>query len=365
MCRSRGIVVAVPPQMLRFAQHKFLLDLFPALRSLPPHAYVVGGAVRDLLLGAAPADVDVACLDPLACARAVGRKAIRLGSAEHLSAWRVVDGPHVYDFAEILDHDLDADLARRDFTINAMAVDLATGELHDPHGGRRDLEARIVRLVKEDNFDDDPLRMLKAVRMAVRLGFDVDRATVAAIVPRAARIHDVAAERVTYELGVIFSANAFRRALRLLDEMRLDVAIFGRTFDVTRFHSDDVPLAAAMALLVDDPPPFAQRWRWSSELLREVVTLQRLASDHPLIELFEAGETVARQLPPMLRALGHDDVVAMPDFGTRALLDGDDIARLTGAAGPAIGALKRRLIEAQLRGDVRTRDEAVAAVTSA
>jgi len=351
--------------MLRFAQHELLIELFPALRGLPKPSYVVGGAVRDLILGATPADVDIACPDPLACARTLGRKTIRLGQSDHLSAWRVVDGRHVYDFAEILDGDLDADLARRDFTINAMAVDLGSGELHDPHGGRADLAARVVRMVKEENFDDDPLRMLKAVRMAVRLGFDVDATTAAAIVPRADAIARVAAERVTYELGVIFSANAFRRAVALLHDLRLDVAIFGRAFDASRFHADNVPLGAAFALLVDDPPAFSERWRWSSDVLREVVALQRLASDHPLIELFEAGESIARQLPPMLRALGHDDAVEMPDFATRALLTGDEIARLTGAAGPAIGVRKRQLIEAQLRGDVRTRADAERFVTAA
>ena len=93
-----------------------LLRLFPRLRTLPADAYIVGGAVRDLIFGAAPADVDVACLDPLACARALGRNVIRLGREDHLSAWRVVDGPHVYDFAALLDRSIDADLARRGAT---------------------------------------------------------------------------------------------------------------------------------------------------------------------------------------------------------------------------------------------------------
>jgi hypothetical protein len=90
-----------------------LLALFPALRNLPLGAYVVGGAVRDLLRGAPPADVDVACLDAAACAETLGRKVIRLGREEHISAWRVVDGEHVYDFAALLDGTIDADLGRR------------------------------------------------------------------------------------------------------------------------------------------------------------------------------------------------------------------------------------------------------------
>src|SRR5207302_10593675 len=141
--------------------------------------------VRDLFFGAAPADVAVACLDPLACARTLGRKVIRLGREDHLSAWRVVDGAHVYDFAALLDGSIDADLARRDFTINAMAVDLGSGALLDPYEGREDLRRRLVRMVDASNFDDDPLRMLKAVRMAVRFGFAIDDATLAAIRARA------------------------------------------------------------------------------------------------------------------------------------------------------------------------------------
>jgi tRNA nucleotidyltransferase/poly(A) polymerase len=335
-----------------------LLRLFPRLRDLPTHAYVVGGAVRDLTLGSAPADVDVACLDPLACARAFRRKIIRLGREEHLSAYRVVDGPHIYDFAALLDNNIDADLARRDFTINAMAVDLESGELLDPHEGRADLTGRLVRMIDASNFEDDPLRMLKAVRMAVRFGFAIDGETLNAIRIRATRIADVSVERVAYELTVIFSANTFRRAVTLLRETRLDVPLFGRSPD-SDFDADDVPLAAALALLVDDAHAFAKRWRLSDALMREIQTLQRLIASHSLLDLYDAGEPIARQLPPMLRALGRGDRIAFPDFAIKPLLTGDEIAAIAGIeTGPRIGVLKRALLEAELEGRITSREAA-------
>ncbi|MGZ8852511.1 MAG: hypothetical protein ACXW2X_03880, partial [Thermoanaerobaculia bacterium] len=331
---------------------------FPRLKTLPADSsYVVGGAIRDLTIGVEPADVDVACLDPLACARAISDRVIRLGTGGHLSAWRVVDGQHVYDFAEILDHDIAADLARRDFTVNAMAVPLGGGEILDPHGGRADLERGLVRMIAPENLDDDPLRCLKAVRMAVTRGFEIDPATITAIYPRAPQITRIAAERVTYELSVIFSALAFRRAVGLLHATGLDVPLFGGQLDASGFHADDVSLAGAFALLAARPKAYAKRWRWSVELLREVTALQSLLgmTGDLRVALYDAGENVARQLPAVLRALGREDKITMPDFSTKALLSGEEI----GIEGPEVGRIKRALLEAQIRDEIRTREEAV------
>ncbi|HYI08430.1 MAG TPA: hypothetical protein VEK57_05130 [Thermoanaerobaculia bacterium] len=333
---------------------------FPALRRLGPGCYVVGGAIRDLLLGREPADADVACNDPLAAAKKVRDRVIRLGDQEHLSAYRVVDhfagGEHVYDFAELLDHDIDADLARRDFTINAMAVDLDRDALLDPHGGQRDLEIRTVRMVQASNFDDDPLRTLKGVRMAVKYGMELDAETLAAIRLRAARIAEVATERVTYELSVIFSAGALRRAIALLDQTGLAEPL-GLT--VREVQAGDVSLAAAYALLVGSPRAYGERWRWSEALIREVLTLQRLVREHDRLALYDAGEKIARQLPPLLRALGEDDALDWPDFSLRPLLAGEEIAALTGLPpGKDLGRVKRELLEAQIRGEVATRRDA-------
>ncbi|MDP9191579.1 MAG: hypothetical protein M3P06_07735 [Acidobacteriota bacterium] len=336
--------------------HEELTRRFPALAKLAArHCYIVGGAVRDLLLGREPVDADVACLDPLAAARTIRDRVIRLGDAEHLSAYRVVDHQHVYDFAELLDHDIDADLARRDFTINAMAVDLERGELLDPHGGQRDIAARLVRMVHASNFDDDPLRALKGVRMAVKYGFTIEPETLDAIRIRAPRIIEMAAERVTYELGVILSVGKLREAIDLLRRTTLGDHLGLHLRDV---HADDVSLAGSYALLVEHPKAYAERWRWSAELLRDVLTLQRLVENHDRIALFDAGESVAQQLTAVLRALGRDESLDMPDFAIQPLLTGNEIAQITGLSpSKELGRVKRALLEAQVRGEVATRDE--------
>jgi len=320
-----------------------LVWVFPKLVELPAHSEAVGGAVRDLMLNVMPVDVDVECDDPLACATALG-KVITLGHGD-LTVYRVVVDERVYDFSRR------TDLGRRDFTINAIAVDLTTDELRDPFGGEPDIKGRLVRMIDPQNLEDDPLRMLRAVRLAVRYDFAIDEPTVAAIRRRAGRITTVAAERVTYELHAIFSAGKFRRALQLLNETALDEPLFGFEVDANRFNADDVSLAAAYALLVRDARQFARRWRWSDALLRDVLTLQQLMRSPNLIALYDAGEKVARQLP--LR------VVQMPDFSIKPLLNGREIGSLAGVEpGPELGAIKRSLLEAQLRGEIRTREEA-------
>ena len=343
-----------------------LLHRFPHLAKLPRGCYVVGGAIRDLLLGIEPADVDVACLDPEAAALRVGPRPIRLGTEDHLSAWRVAAGGHVYDFAALLDGAIGPDLARRDFTINAMAVSLDDGRFLDPHRGEADLRRRMVRMIDPSNFDDDPLRCLKAVRMAVSFGFDVEERTLEAIRRRAGTIAGVAAERVTYELAIIFSAGRFRRAVDLLDRSGLDHPLFGRNIEEP-FHADDVSLAGAMALLVREPRLYAKRWRWSVDLLREVTALQELieGGKERRMALYDAGERVARQLPAVLRAIGREERLPEVDFSIRALLTGEQIAEATGLpAGPALGRIKRALLEAQVRGDVTTKADALAFVST-
>src|SRR4051794_37252521 len=135
-------------------------------------AWLVGGALRDRLLGRDTDDIDLAVPgDPKPQARRLSR-AIR-GAAFELSGefglWRVVAPEHAWhaDLVSLRGDDIHADLAQRDFTINAMAEPLDGGELVDPHGGEADLRRRLVRMVSPHALSDDPLRTLRAIRFAV------------------------------------------------------------------------------------------------------------------------------------------------------------------------------------------------------
>src|SRR5918911_642356 len=142
-------------------------------------AWLVGGALRDELLSRPVIDVDVACRRPEEAARAYAR---RVGGApfplsEQHGAWRVAlaDGRTV-DFTP-LRGSIEADLATRDFTINAIARPLAGGEPVDPFGGEDDVCSRLLRAVSQDVFEADPLRLLRAVRLEDELGFGLEPAT--------------------------------------------------------------------------------------------------------------------------------------------------------------------------------------------
>src|SRR5438128_4013365 len=154
-----------------------LVSQFPKLVHLPKGTIAVGGAVRDLLLNIEALDVDVECDDPLACASALG-KVITLGRGD-LTVYRVVVDDRVYDFSR------KTDLGRRDFTMNAIAVDLTSGDVRDPFDGQQDIARRLVRMIHPRNLEEDPLRMLRAVRLAIRFDFAADGATIAAIRRRA------------------------------------------------------------------------------------------------------------------------------------------------------------------------------------
>jgi tRNA nucleotidyltransferase/poly(A) polymerase len=177
-------------------------------------AWIVGGAVRDELLGRPVLDLDVATREPERAARAY---ALRCGGAlfplsDRHGAWRVaLEDGRTLDFTP-LPHGIDADLLSRDFTINAIAVPLPGGDTYDPCGGREDLELRSIRAVTDSVFEDDPLRLLRAVRLEDELGFRIAPLTEELIRTHAALADRPSGERILAELTRLTAAGYERLA---------------------------------------------------------------------------------------------------------------------------------------------------------
>lgn len=154
----------------------------PPLPAFPPGALLVGGAARDWLRGAVPKDLDWAVPDPAAAARELAAR--EGGSAftldEGRGYWRVHAPGGVQHDLVPLPEDVTADLLRRDFTVNALAL-TADWQVLDPAGGRADLHSRRLRMVSEVNLRDDPLRAWRAARFEVTLGFRPEAATEQAV----------------------------------------------------------------------------------------------------------------------------------------------------------------------------------------
>jgi putative nucleotidyltransferase with HDIG domain len=196
-------------------------------------AYLVGGCVRDLLLGRAPKDFDVATSARPGELLRLFPRADQVGAhfgvvlvhegGEHVevatfrSDLGYADGRH--PVAVEFETDPRQDALRRDFTINALLMDPASGEILDFVGGRADLEARVIRAIGEPEarFREDHLRLLRAVRFAARLGFEIESKTFAAMRQLAASIRSVAAERVRDEIARILTEGGARRGFELLD----------------------------------------------------------------------------------------------------------------------------------------------------
>jgi poly(A) polymerase len=189
----------------------------------PRRPWVVGGTIRDALLGRPLEDLDLVVQDDprgaaLDLARACDGHAFEL--SEEFGAWRVVapDRSWQADVTPLRGVSIETDLALRDFTVNAIATPLAGGDLTDPHGGVADLEAGVLRAVGETAFRDDPLRTLRMARLACELGFAVDERTRALARADAGLLSAVSPERSFYELRRLVTSGDPLTGLRLMDE---------------------------------------------------------------------------------------------------------------------------------------------------
>ena len=213
-------------------------------------AWIVGGAVRDALLGRAIVDVDVAVEgSPEEAARAIAKagRGPAFQLSEEFGAWRAM-GPAadrwVADASTLQGPTIEEDLARRDFAINAMAVPLEGGDLVDPLGGLADIESRTLRVLP-GAYDADPLRPLRMVRLATDLGFAPDPETEDATRAAAARVPEASGERIFAELRRLVIAPGVAEGVRLADRTGVLAAILPELtelhgVDQSRYHHLDV-----------------------------------------------------------------------------------------------------------------------------
>ncbi len=222
-----------------------LQQYFPPLKG----AYLVGGCVRDLFLDRSPTDFDLVVLkDPEGTAKTISAHTqghlIRLGKPGFI-LYRIILDHVSIDIQCVKGKTIEEDIRQRDFTINAMAYPTASGEVIDIHGGRTDLKNRIVRMTSEDVFKTDPVRLIRAYRMAAVLKFNIDPPTQTAIKKNSSKISVSAGERIREELFQLLRVeNAYKYLMEMV-ESDLLFAIFPELSSLkgctqNRFHTDDV-----------------------------------------------------------------------------------------------------------------------------
>jgi tRNA nucleotidyltransferase/poly(A) polymerase len=315
------------------------LPFIRALQQRGAHVYTVGGTVRDSLLGHPRKDVDLLVTGVpqpalLRLLRRYGRVQLTgraFGVLKFLPpTW---DGPPIdialprtevstgvghRDFTVTFDHTLpvEIDLGRRDFTINAMAMDLADDHLLDPFGGRPDLQQRILRQVSPQAFPEDPLRMLRGVQLATRFGLWVEPTTRQAMQAHATAITTVAAERIAEELRKLLQATTPSQGFFLMAEVGLLSHVFPEIATLAGGPSRARQSTTAASL----PDAFTRTLRRLDALQQHEVILHRGHLDVLLAALFQHSavpavgylpEEAAQTLAQRSAALAHRRLEAL------------------------------------------------------
>jgi len=327
--------------------------------------YLVGGVVRDLLLGRGRADIDLVVVgDAARLATSLGGEVLeheRFGTAKvklnghelDIATARAESYPHPGALPVVEPaREIEADLERRDFTINAMAIPLQ-GEprLIDPHGGQADLAGRQLRTLHAASFVDDPTRAIRAARYAARFDFELEPETARLI--RQADLASVSADRREAEL------------LRLAGEANAPQAFaLMREWGLLELRPDGAELVARTAELLDSSP-------WRDVVRRDRALLvaalgppggeEALAAARPE-RPSEGVELAARRDPIELvlgRALGAEWLDRyMAEWRHVALqIDGADLIEAGLSQGPALGRGLKEALRRKLDGEVSTREQ--------
>lgn len=353
------------------APPKYVLNILCALDSAGHRAVLAGGCVRDSLLGRRPSDWDIAssaspeevlALFPHCVPTGIKHGTVTVlsgGGSVEVTAFRAEGGysDHRRPDSVSFGCPLEADLARRDLTVNAMAMD-AAGEITDPFGGRDDLRRRLLRCVGEPErrFDEDALRMLRTVRFSAQLGFDIEPRTLEAIRALAHLASGLSAERVRDELLKTLRSPAPGLVWQLVDLGLLDACLAPGDASAPREALDVLPIYARLAHFcrgLELGGYIMSTDRFLAALRFDGETLRRTAS---AVEVLKSG---SRDWKRLLRGHGKAAVLAAhpKNRALRAVLrsgecwelsslaiGGRELAAL-GYSGPELGRELRRLLD--------------------
>jgi tRNA nucleotidyltransferase (CCA-adding enzyme) len=336
-------------------------------------AYLVGGAVRDLLLGRARSDLDVAVEGDagrlaerlggkLRAHQRFGTATVRLDDLEvDLATTRTETYPHPGALPEVSPAPLESDLARRDFTVNAMALPLGGDpKLIDPHGGLDDLRGAKLRVLHPRSFVDDPTRVLRAARYAARYAFELEPETARLL--RAADLSTVSRDRIEAELRKLAAEPRASRGLELLDE-----------WGVLDLEPSALELAAASGELTATPPWQGVASRpevvLAAALGRDVAAARELAAARPkrpseIVELARGRRGIELALARTLGAEWLDSYVAEHRH-VRLEVDGNDLLAEGIPEGPAVGRGLDAALRAKLDGEIGGASQELAAALAA
>ena len=362
-------------------------------------AYLVGGPVRDSLLGLPVKDLDVSVVGdaPALAARladaAGGRLTVhqRFGTATVATEGAVIDlvtarretYRHPGSLPDVRAGSISDDLARRDFTMNAMAVPVSgdIGQPVDPHGGRNDLRAGVIRILHQRSFDDDPTRIVRAARYAARLDFCIADDTLPALneaLPGA--MSTISGDRVRHELERIFQEDRPLPVLRLAGELGILSSIHPSLSvchlpDAVLSDRPQAPLiwlaSLAWALRPGEASAFCARVNAPSDWARVIEDTVALKGR---VDQLSQPQLTPSSVCGLLDGLAPDSLsaaglLAPPAVAERIgryrsewwsvapLLRGTDLLELGVPAGPAVGKALRALRRARLDGETMTRED--------
>lgn len=384
---------------------KDALPVLDAIHKAGHEAYFVGGSVRDRILSRPIGDIDIATSARPEQVKEIFPKTVDIG-IEHgtvlvlhkgdsyeVTTYRTESGYEDFRRPEKVEFvtSLHEDLKRRDFTINAMALD-RDGELIDPFGGREDIARREIRTVgtPADRFGEDALRMMRAARFASQLGFQIERTTFSSLKKSASLLSHIAVERKKAEFEKLLGGEWRKQGLLVLiqtEMLEFLPGLNGREKDVEELiHLDLGKLSPdeMWALLIyclgydrQGAETFLRSWKMSNKQLILLTRLlvymkERMSAGWDITSLFEAGKNVIASTEKLVRAAGGnaDDITMEKSLHAYDMLpikdrkelavSGGDIIRWEGKrGGPWVKAKMARVERAVLLGELENNESKI------